>query len=79
VTPSGIEPYLVTLVSTGEGGCVHRGLMGKPLGQHMCRWNDNMKVDLQEVECRCVDWIRLAQVRDSWWVIVNAVSKLQVA
>ena len=48
---------------------VYRVLVGKPegrrpLGRPKCRWEDNIKMDLQEVECGSVDWIMLAQDRD---------------
>ena len=39
---------------------------------------DNIKVDLQEVGCWDVDWIELAQDRDRWWLLVNAVMKHRV-
>jgi hypothetical protein len=39
---------------------------------------DNIKVDLQAVECGDMDWIELAQDRDRWWVLVNVVMNLQV-
>jgi hypothetical protein len=42
------------------------------------RWQDNIKMDLQEVECRGMDWIELAQVRDRWRALVNAVMNLRV-
>jgi len=53
----------------GERRGIHRVLVGnpegkKPLGRPKHRWEDNMKMDLQEVECRCMDWIELAQGRD---------------
>jgi hypothetical protein len=49
-----------------------------PLGRPRCRWEDNIKMDLQEVECGGLDWIGLAQDRDRWRAIVNAVKNLWV-
>jgi hypothetical protein len=48
----------------------------RPLGRLRCRWEDNIKVDLQEVGCGCLDWIELAQNRDRW-ALVNAVMNLR--
>jgi hypothetical protein len=61
----------------------HRVLVGKPegkrpLGRPRCRWDDNIKVDLQEVGCGGMDWIELAQDRDRWQALVNAVMNLGV-
>jgi hypothetical protein len=42
------------------------------------RWQDNIKMDLQEVGCGVMDWIGLAQDRDRWRAIVNAVMSLRV-
>ena len=42
------------------------------------KWEDNIKIDLQEVECRVMDWIELAQDRDGWLALVNAVMNLRV-
>jgi len=61
---------------------VYRVLVGKPegkrpLGRPRRRWENNIKVDLQEVGCGGVDWIELAQGRDRWRVFVNAVMNLR--
>jgi hypothetical protein len=55
----------------GEGKGVYRVLVeepkGKrPLGRHWHKWEDNIKMDLREVGCWCMDWIELAQDRDRW-------------
>jgi hypothetical protein len=50
----------------------------RPLGRPRCRWEDNIKVDLKEVEWRGMDWIDLAQNRDRWQALVNAVMDLRV-
>jgi hypothetical protein len=66
----------------GRGG-VYRVLVGKPerkrpLGRPRHRWEGNIKMDLQEVGCGGMDWIELAQDRDRWRALVNAVVKLRV-
>ena len=45
----------------------------RPLGRPGRRWEDNIKMDFQEVECWDMDWIGLAQDRDRWRTFVNAV------
>ena len=50
----------------------------RPLGRPRCRWEDNIKMDLQEVGCWIMDWIELAQDRDRWRALVNAVMNLRV-
>jgi hypothetical protein len=50
----------------------------RPLGRPRRRWDDNMKLDLQEVGCGGMQWIDLSQDRDRWREIVNAVMKLRV-
>jgi hypothetical protein len=50
----------------------------RPLGRPRHRWEDNIMMDLQEVGCGSVDWIELAQVRDKWRALVNAVTNLRV-
>jgi hypothetical protein len=67
----------------GERRGVYRVLVGKPerkrpLGRPRCRWGYNFKMDLQEVVCGGVEWIKLAQDRDRWQALVNAVMKLRV-
>ena len=58
---------------------VYRGLVGKPEGKRpRRRWEDNIKMELQEVGCGGMDWIELAQDRDSWRALVNAVMNLWV-
>ena len=67
----------------GEKRSVKRVLVGKPegkrpFGRPRSRWEDNIKMDLQEVECGGVDWIELAQDRYRWRALVNAVMSLRV-
>ena len=67
----------------GERRGVYRGLMGKteekrPPGRPRRRWEDNIKMDIQEVGCGGMDWIGLAQNRDRWRALVNAVINLGV-
>jgi hypothetical protein len=50
----------------------------RPLGRHRCRWEDNIKMDLQEVEFWDMDWIGLAQDGERWRALVNAVMKFRV-
>ena len=67
----------------GEGRGVHRVLMGKSegkrsLGRPRIRWEDNVKMDLQEVGGSCGDWMELAQDRDRWRALVSTVMNLRV-
>jgi hypothetical protein len=67
----------------GKRRGVYRVLMRKPegkrpLGRPRRRWEDNIKTDIQEVGCEVMDWIELAQDRDMWWALVNAVMNLRV-
>ena len=50
----------------------------RPLGGPRPRWVDNIRMDLQEVECGYMDWIGLAQERDRWRTLVSAVMNLRV-
>ena len=51
----------------------------RPLGRPRRRWGDNIKMDLQEVGCGGIEWIQLAQDRDRWWAILNAVMNHRVS
>ena len=66
-----------------EGRGAYRVLVGKPegkrpLGRPRRRWVYNIRMDLHEVGCGHVDWIGLAQDRDGWRKLVNAVMNLRV-
>jgi len=50
----------------------------RPFGRSRRRWEDNIKIDLQEVGCGWVDWIELTQDRDRWQAFVTAVMNLRV-
>ena len=50
----------------------------RPVERHRRRWEDNIKIDLQEVGCGGMDWIELAQVRDRWRAFVNPVMNLRI-
>jgi hypothetical protein len=67
----------------GEWRGVYRILVGKPegkkpLGRPRCRWEDNIKMDLQVVGCGGKDWLELAQDRDRWRALVNVVMNLRI-
>jgi len=67
----------------GEKRGAYRIFVGKPegkrpLGRPRRRWEDDIKMDLQEVECGRTDWIELIQDRDSWRALVNEVMNLRV-
>ena len=67
----------------GEASWVYRVLEGKPegrrpLGRPRRRWVDNIRTDLREVGCGCMDWIGLSQDRDKWRTFVSAVMNFRV-
>ena len=67
----------------GEDRGVHRVLVGKPegkrpLGRPRRRWEDNIKMDLQEVGWGRGDWMELAQDRGRWRALVGTVSDFRV-
>jgi len=66
-----------------EGRVMYRVFVGKaegkrPLGRPRHRWEDNIKMALQEVGFGSMDWIELAQNRDRWRALVNVVMNLRV-
>ena len=66
----------------GEGRGVHRVLVEKPVGKTPLerprrRWEDNIKMDFQEVGGGCEDWMELAQDRDRWRALMTAVMNLR--
>ena len=70
------------LAHMGERRGVYRVLVGKPkgkrpLGRLRQRWEDNIEMNLQEVGFGGTGWIELAQERDRWWALVNAIMNLQ--
>jgi hypothetical protein len=67
----------------GEKRNAYRIFMGnpegkRPLGRPRRRWEDNIKTDLREIGWNGMDWIDLAQDRDQWRALVNAIMKLRV-
>ena len=67
------------VVRMGEERGVHRVLVGKPEEKRpRRRWEDNIKMDLQEVGGGGGDWMELAQDRDRWWALVNTVMNFRV-
>ena len=67
----------------GERRGVYGVLVGKPEGKrplwrHQHRWEDNITMDLQEVGCGGMEWIKLAQYRDRWQALQNVVMNLQI-
>jgi hypothetical protein len=78
VIKSRIMRWAGHVACVGKSRGLNRVLVGKPegrrpLGRPRCRWEDNIKMDLEEVGCWGVDWIELAQDRDRWRALVNAV------
>ena len=74
---------LINVECMGERKGVYRVLVGKPegkrpLGRLRSRWEDNIKMGLQEVGCGGMDWIELAQDRERSWALVNGVMNLRV-
>jgi hypothetical protein len=67
----------------GERRGGYRDLVGKPdgrrpLGRPRHKWEDNIKINLQDVSSEGMDWIDLAQDRDRWMAFLNAVMNLRL-
>jgi len=67
----------------GERRGPYRVLVGKTVGKRPLerprrRWEDNIKMDLQELGREGMDWIELTQDRDRWWARANAVMNIRV-
>jgi hypothetical protein len=67
----------------GERLGAYKVLVGKPEGKRLLgrprhRWEDNIKMDIQEVGCGGMDWIDLAQDMDRWRAVMNTVMNLRV-
>jgi hypothetical protein len=82
VMKSRIMRWAGHVVRMGEKRGAYRILVGRaegrrPFGRPRRRWEDNIKMDIQEVGWG-MDWIELAQDRDSWRALVNAVMNLRV-
>ena len=78
----GIKYCICNIARSGQGRGVYRVLVGKPeekrqLGRPRRRWKDNIKMDLQEVEGGCEDWLELAQDRDRWRALVSTVTNFR--
>ena len=75
---------ICTVACMGEKRGVYRVLVEQPkrkgpLGRPSCRWEENIKMALQEIGWGFgVDWIVLAQVRDKWWTLLNSVVNVGV-
>jgi hypothetical protein len=67
----------------GERRGVQRFLVEKPegkrpIGRHRCRWENDIKMDFQEVRGSCGDWMELAQDMDMWRALVSTVMNFRV-
>jgi len=66
----------------GEERCIQNLVVisetKRPLGRPRRRWKINIRMELQEMGCRGMDWIDLAQDRNKWRAVVNAVMNLRI-
>ena len=71
------------MARTGDRRGAHKVLVGRPdgkriFGKRVCRWEDNIKMELQDVGWESIDWIDVTQKMDRWRPLVNAVMNLRV-
>jgi hypothetical protein len=76
-------PLVGHVARMGDRTGIFRVLVGKPegkrpLGRTRHRWEDNIKMDLQEVGCEGMGWMELPQDRVRWRALVNALMNLRV-
>jgi hypothetical protein len=50
----------------------------RPFGKPGLRWENNIKINFQDIRWEDVDWLHLAQDMDKWWVVVSTVTNLQI-
>jgi hypothetical protein len=67
----------------GEERNAYNILVGKPegkrpLGRPRCRWDDNIRMDVKEIQRKAVDWIHLAPDRGQWWALIDTVMYLRI-
>ena len=78
-----VFPTCIRDKGTYGGRVVHKVLVGKPegkrpLGRPRRRWEDTIKMDLQEVGRGCGDWMELTKDRDRWRALVSTVMNFRV-
>jgi hypothetical protein len=83
VTKSRRMRFAEHVARMGHRRVVYKVLVGnpegrRPLGRPRLRWEDNTKMDLQEMGCGGTEWIYLARDRDRWRALVNAIMNLRV-
>ena len=61
-----------------EGRTAFKILTGEPLGRPRCRWEDNIRMDLEEISINAGNWVDSAQDRNYWRALVNAALNLRV-
>jgi hypothetical protein len=75
--------WAVHVARMGEGRNVCKVLVGKPEGKSPIvrprrRWEDGIRMDFREIGWGNIEWIHLAEDRDRWWAVVNAVMNLRI-